>query len=222
MINTKIDDNYFLDIILEQFENSIGEYKAIKQYTRDDFGFQKIYTIEQVQTAANEIVEYLSMDGYTPIINLCLLPDNVAGRTNLNDSYFINIDLDKEQFEKHTYTPTQVIAILVHEICHKFLWIHGFKETSDSIEYMTDACAIYVGFGKILYDACERTTYNFENMHHVIRFRTLGYLTKEQIAYLYSLTFQTSIEESNNILIIVIITAIAFWGLGKLLINIIL
>ena len=98
MINTKIDDNYFLDIILEQFENSIGEYKAIKQYTRDDFGFQKIYTIEQVQTAANEIVEYLSMDGYTPIINLCFLPDNVAGRTNLNDSYFINIDLKLPKF----------------------------------------------------------------------------------------------------------------------------
>jgi hypothetical protein len=221
VINTKIDDNYFLDIFLEQFENRIGEYKAIKQYTRDDFGLQKIYTIEQVKTAANEIVEYLSMDGYIPIINLRLLPDNVAGRTNLNDSYFINMDLNKEQFEKHAYTPTQVIAILAHEICHKFLWIHGFKETSDNVEYMTDACAIYVGFGKILYDACERTTYNFENMHHVIRSRTLLYLRKKQIAYLYSLTFQTPIKEY-NILIIVVITAIAFWGLGKLLTNIIL
>ena len=116
-----------------------------------------------------------------------------------------------------------MLAILVHEICHKFLWIHGYRETTDEIEYLTDACAIYVGFGKVLYEGCERVTYSFEGMQHVFRVNSLGYLSQEQIAFLYSEIFNTSVEESNfNFIIIAVIAIAAFIGLGKLLINILI
>lgn len=143
------------------------------------------YSMYDIQTLAERIAVHMVMVGYIPIIQLEDLPETVAGQINLNDSKYVYIKLDKQRFVEHKYAPVELVAIIAHELSHKFLWIHGFKDTSSKIEYVTDACAVYVGFGDYLYEASDRDVSEFlpDGTIRTVNHR-LGYLEKWQVAYL--------------------------------------
>ena len=142
---------------------------------------------------AEKIAAHMVLVGYTPVIQLEHLPQNVAGQINLNDSRYVYIKLDKRRFECRDYDSVELVAIIAHEMSHKFLWIHGFKDTSQKIEYVTDACAVFAGFGDFLQQAAERTSRQYINgVEHIVVHR-LGYLERWQILYLRNMFFNLCI-----------------------------
>lgn len=157
---------------------------TFSEVTVEDIGLRHDYTLYSVQTATELMMRHLVMIGYTPIIQLIDLPKGVAGLTNLNDSREVYISLDKHNFETRFYSPAQLLTIIAHELCHKFLWVHGFKETSSKVEYITDACVVYVGFGGIMAEGVERKTYSMHGATRSVQTHNIGYLTAWQIDYL--------------------------------------
>ena len=181
-----------LNNIVGHLRNRIKGY-VFKEITVDDIGLMKEYSLFHVQTAAEKMMQHLAMIGYTPIIELIDLPSGVAGRTNLNDDKLVYISLDKKHFNTKYYTPAQLLTIIAHELCHKFLWVHGFKETSQKIEYVTDACAVYVGFGKLLIEGIDVESHSYNGYSHMINTQYLGYLEKWQIEYLRNVFYDIQI-----------------------------
>ena len=173
-----------LDLIAGHLQQRIKGLKFERELTPLECCLPQNYSIYDVQTLTERMAAYLVMVGYTPVIELVDLSENVAGQINLNDSNIVYIHLDKERFENHYYGNDEIVAILAHELSHKFLRIHGFYDTSMKIEYMTDACAIYVGFGEFLYKASNMETLQYSGGERVRQIRKLGYLTTWQIAYL--------------------------------------
>lgn len=173
-----------LDLIVSLLKKRISGY-AFTELSVNDIGLRTDYSLYQVQTATEIMMRHLQMVDYTPVIQLCELPENVAGSCNLNDDKLTYIKLDKERFCSQYYHPSQLLTIIAHELCHKFLWIHGIKETSQKVEYITDACAVYVGFGSIIMSGIEIIdNVEFTSISVITKFRTVGYLEKWQIAYL--------------------------------------
>lgn len=181
-----------LNNIVSHLRNRIKGYE-FKEISVDDIGLMKEYSLFHVQTAAERMMQHLAMIGYIPIIEFVDLPCGVAGRINLNDDKLVYISLDKKHFNAKYYTPAQLLAIIAHELCHKFLWVHGFKETSQKIEYLTDACAVYVGFGKLLIEGVEVESHSYDGYSHMIHTQYLGYLEKWQIEYLRNVFYDIPI-----------------------------
>ena len=174
-----------LDLIANHLVTRIKGLSFKKEVELYESYLHQNYTMFQIQTLAERMAAYMVMIGYTPVIQLENLPENVAGQINLNDSKYVYIKIDKSRFENREYTPIELVAVIAHEMSHKFLWIHGFKDTSAKIEYMTDACAIFLGFGEFLYHASDMVTAQYDHDGTIKRtHRQLGYLEKWQIAYL--------------------------------------
>ena len=174
-----------LDLIANHLVTRIKGLSFKKEVELYESYLSPNYTMFQIQTLAERMAAYMVMIGYTPVIQLEDLPENVAGQINLNDSKYVYIKIDKSRFESREYTPIELVAVIAHELSHKFLWIHGFKDTSAKIEYMTDACAIFLGFGEFLYQASDMVTAHYDTDGTIKRCcRKLGYLEKWQIAYL--------------------------------------
>lgn len=101
-----------LNNIVGHLWNRIQGY-TFKEISVDDIGLMKEYSLFQVQTAAERMMQHLAMIGYTPIIELIDLPSGVAGRTNLNDDKLVSISLDKKHFNAKYYPPAQLLTIIV-------------------------------------------------------------------------------------------------------------
>ena len=178
-----------LELIIGHLQNRIKGISFTEEVSRSYFSVPPTYSMYDIQTLAEKIAAHMALVGYTPVIQLDNLPNNVAGQINLNDSRYVYIKLDKRRFECRDYAPVELVAVIAHEMSHKFLWIHGFKDTSRKIEYMTDACAVYAGFGDFLQEAAERTSRQYINgVEHVVVHR-LGYLERWQILYLRNTFF---------------------------------
>lgn len=181
-----------LNNIVGHLRNRIRGYK-FNEISLEDIGLNKDYSLFHVQTAAEQMARHMALIGYSPVIELIDLPEGVAGLTNLNDDKLVYISLDKKHFNAKCYTPAQLLTIIAHELCHKFLWIHGFKETSQKIEYVTDACAVYVGFGKIMINGAEVRQISSSGLKITTTTKSVGYLEKWQIAYLRNVFYDIPI-----------------------------
>ena len=178
-----------LELIIGHLQNRIKGISFTEEVSRSYFSVPPTYSMYDIQTLAEKIAAHMALVGYTPVIQLDNLPNNVAGQINLNDSRYVYIKLDKRRFECRDYAPVELVAVIAHEMSHKFLWIHGFKDTSRKIEYMTDACAVYVGFGEYLQRAAERMSREYVDGRERIVVHKLGYLLPWQIAYLRNAFF---------------------------------
>lgn len=179
-----------LNQIINHLRYRIRGY-SFREVSVDEIGLVKDYTLIDVQNAAKKMLHHMSMPGYTPIIELVDLPDRIAGLTNLNDSKIVYISLDKKRFNTKYYSIPQLLTIIAHELCHKFLWVHGIKEMSKIIEYMTDACVVYVGFGKIMIQGVNVTEFSLTHLAFIVK--SVGYLEKWQIAYLRNVCYNIPI-----------------------------
>ena len=183
-----------LDLILSHLYNRLSGFKFEKELSMADLLVQENYSLYQIQCAAEKMILHLAMIGYTPIINLCELPNHAAGSINLNNEMLVYINLDKKKFDSHYYTHYQIISIIAHELCHKFLWIHGFKETSHKIEYITDACAVFVGFGKVMINGYKDVRQNtYDGLQFGTQTIKIGYLSTWQLSYLRKKIFSIPI-----------------------------
>lgn len=161
-------------------------------------GLSKDYSLFQVQTTAEQMAKHMGMTSYTPVVELADLPEGSVGVTYLNDDKLVYILLDKKQFNTKYYPPVQLLTIIAHGLCHKFLLIHGFKETSQKIKYLIDACAVYVGFGEIMLKGVEVRQISSSGLTIRTHTKSVGYLEKWQIAYLRNAFYDIPISLANR------------------------
>lgn len=133
-----------------------------------------------------------------PIIVHEKLDEKTAGYINMNPdiTFFITMDLNK------FYLSEQRLCILSHEICHKFMYVNHFRDTGLKNEYLTDACAIYVGFGQMMLKGCQTISVTHQDDKKITQTNNIGYLEKWQLSYLYyiknPLTFPQKVKKSLN------------------------
>lgn len=182
-----------LDLIAGHLESRAGQFPQVEVETYF-YSLPVNYSMYDVQTLAERIAGRMGLVGYTPVIQLEHLPYDVGGQINLNDSKIVYIKIDKTRFEQHNYKPVELVAVVAHEMAHKLLWTRGFKDTSKKIEYMTDACAVYAGFGFFLSEAAELVVGEHNNgMLSYKSVRKVGYLERWQIAYLRNRFFAANV-----------------------------
>lgn len=167
-----------LDYLVELEEHiCINEYVLYKPSIKNT-------DIIDIQKEAKNIMCFLGLDEYTPIVTFVNTNRNVGGNIELNcnadKNVFINISLDyRENLE-------QVLTVLAHEICHKLLFTHGLYYQEDTLhnEILTDLATIYTGLGYLTLNGCckvlnENTSSYYRTLHEI------GYLTIEHFATAY-------------------------------------
>lgn len=119
---------------------------------------QECITDENLNLEARFMLDFLGMDSYTPECRFCQTAANTGGCINLNPERIVKIDVS-EEFRNN---PNATVAILAHEICHKYLYSYNIYFPSATIinEVYTDLCTIFVGFGELILKGYKTTSYN--------------------------------------------------------------
>lgn len=119
---------------------------------------QACITDENLNLEARFMLDFLGMDSYTPECRFCQTAANTGGCINLNPERIVKIDVS-EEFRNN---PNATVAILAHEICHKYLYSYNIYFPSATIinEVYTDLCTIFVGFGELILKGYKTTSYN--------------------------------------------------------------
>lgn len=115
-------------------------------------------TDENLNLEARFMLDFLGMDSYIPECRFCQTAANTGGCVNLNSEKIVKIDVS-EEFRNN---PNAAVAILAHEICHKYLYSYNIYFPSAPIinEVYTDLCTIYVGFGELILKGYKTTSNN--------------------------------------------------------------
>ena len=130
-------------------------------------------------------MEFIGLKGYTTIVTLCEQTGGTAGNINLNSSNDVFIEIDKSMQINRRNLKEAVLCVMAHEICHKYLYSHGFylADTNEN-EYCTDLATFFVGFGLLTINGCyEEYTTNDNNLDGSTTITThtyrTGYLTPQ-------------------------------------------
>ncbi len=107
-------------------------------------------TIEALNNEVNNMANYIGMSGFTANCKWAKLPPGVGGQIKLDSSRCGLLDIEVNEEYKNEIEVTA--ATLAHELCHKFLQLHGlyFPKFTEINETYTDLCTIYVGFGEVI------------------------------------------------------------------------
>ena len=143
-----------------------------------------------VEKLAKEMATEIGLSDCHFKIELCNDLKDVAGEIDLREHLgftFIRID---RKFLDHFDT---LVAVLAHELSHKFLHKHTIEFTETfANECLTDITSIYLGFGKY---ALNGKCYKAENYSG-----TVGYLDHEMFAFVYDVvSFDLGLLEEQTI-----------------------
>jgi hypothetical protein len=147
----------------------------------------------QIQAAARRIAEFVGLGQFTFIVGSCRQKENVGGHIDMHPSgeaVFIEM---APHVRAH---PRSVLALLAHEITHKYLqinavsigfWPNHIREN----EILTDVASVWLGLGKLVLNGCETESRHATQtpsgrLTTTTRHR-LGYLSKDQFAFVYLL-----------------------------------
>lgn len=146
-----------------------------------------------IQTAGKKIAEFIGLHDFAFIIATVKQKEKVGGHVELRygeKEVFVEISDDTLKFED------AVLAILVHEIVHKYLHINGISCGTGPIheyenEVLTDITTVFLGLGKLMLNGCEcqnvRQEYAPEGTRTVTETLKSGYLNRSQLAFVYRL-----------------------------------
>jgi hypothetical protein len=143
----------------------------------------------EIQRVARKIAEFIGLTGFTFVIAIAKQKKNVAGHIDLSTGskeVFVEVDSDMMEF------PDAVAATLCHEVCHKWLQVHGIRSLIESDnEILTDITSVFLGFGKIMLNGCRTTNTAVETTPDgtstITKTMTAGYLDRDQLAFVYRL-----------------------------------
>jgi len=140
----------------------------------------------QVQETAKLIARHLGLKQFTFIISYAMQSEGIGGHIQLEDSNEVFIEIS----EKFKNDCDVVLAVLSHEICHKYLQInniHLFPERENEI--LTDVATIFTGLGKLSLNGCEKISYvqGERNFGNTIAQSKVGYLNRREFAFVYRL-----------------------------------
>ena len=131
----------------------------------------KVIDYIELQNAAKKISGFLGLSDLTFIIAIAKQDSNTAGHIELDNRNEVFIEIDSNS----NYDGRSLLAILSHEICHKYLQLENIKQLGRENEILTDVAAIYLGLGKLLINGCSSNN------------TKVGYLQRSQYAYIYKL-----------------------------------
>lgn len=143
-----------------------------------------------IQNAGRIIAKHIGLGDLTFIISVIKQDKGTAGHIELNregNDVFVELARDICDYKD------AVLATICHELCHKYLHVHGIRNGVDQIEqeYLTDVTAVYLGFGKIMLNGseCQRSETRTEGGRTVSTTHTLktGYISRECFAFVYRL-----------------------------------
>lgn len=116
--------------------------------------YQNSFTTNtDLEEEAKSILNFVGLTECKPKCRFDKTDNGVAGFTKNNHSiYEIEITVN-EDYRKN---PKACSAILVHEICHKVIFLNGidfkYPVPQEYNEIYTDLCTIYIGLGKVVLD----------------------------------------------------------------------
>lgn len=139
---------------LTDFEKRLPRKKFVEYTPR--VITQACITDENLNLEARFMLDFLGMDSYTPECRFCQTAVNTGGCINLDNGKIVKIDVS-EEFRNN---PNATVAILAHEICHKYLYLYNIYYPSTPIinEVYTDLCTIFVGFGELILKGYKTTS----------------------------------------------------------------
>lgn len=133
--------------------------------------------IATVKDEAKNMLEFLGFHNYQTDIRFEVLDNNTGGNISLNNTMEPAVHIKVSSSFRNNWKA--VLAVLAHEICHKFLMVNGLycAINVDVNETFVDLATMYVGFGELILNGCDTKVGN-------VSYR-LGYLTMDtyQVAY---------------------------------------
>ena len=112
-----------------------------KELQRDKF------SPDALQSLADSIVLHTGVFNLVEVKIEDAAPGDVAGLYTTYGRMVREVHL----YRNHKYSVQQIIAILIHECTHNFLYYHNLELPSEEEnEILTDITAVYLGFGQLL------------------------------------------------------------------------
>jgi len=174
-------------ILLERRVGAKTGYHFLEPFSLDS------KDIISIQKAAKQIAEFVGLRGFTFIVATTEKERNVGGDIDLEHNskeVFIEVSKSILGFDD------AVLAILAHEITHKYLHVNsisvglGPAHTYEN-EILTDVAAVFLGLGKLILNGCEvknfRHEYTIEGTKNITETQKCGYLNRNQIAFVFCL-----------------------------------
>lgn len=172
--------------LLERYLGSQNYYSILEPVGL----LQNPYDIYELNMAARYIASFIGLHYAVFYIRSKELQNNVAGEILLDGSDEVTIYIAPKTLQYRD----AVLAILAHEITHKFLFdLNLILEDEKENEILTDIATVYLGLGKLMLNGCyfEETTYSSVPFSKSIRVITtsmrVGYLTQSQFILVYLL-----------------------------------
>lgn len=128
---------------------------------------------------AKNMLEFVGLHNYQTDIKFAVLDGETGGNISLNDTMEPAVHINISNSFRNNWNA--VLAVLAHEICHKFLMVNGLYCSIDiSVnETFVDLATMYVGFGELMLNGCDTKIGN-------ITYK-LGYLTMDTYKVAYRL-----------------------------------
>lgn len=110
----------------------------------------KPLTIDALNNEVNSMAKFIGLNGFTANCKWTKLPIGIGGQIKLDGSRSGFLEIEVNEDYKNDLEVTS--ATLAHELCHKYLQIHGiyYPTFTEINETYTDLCTMYVGFGNII------------------------------------------------------------------------
>lgn len=105
-------------------------------------------TNEALNQEAKRMMDFIGLTSYKPKCKFEELKEGIGGNTLCCNN---NIEVEINVSTKYRNNLEACLAVLAHEVCHKYLYVHGIYYPIEIInEIYTDLCTMYVGFGNII------------------------------------------------------------------------
>ncbi len=162
--------------------NILEKKIGIRQNILEPF-FIDSRNILSIQNAAKRIADFIGLKNFCFIVSFVKQKEGTAGIIELNiyeNDVFIEIS-DELQNSNEC-----VLAVLAHEITHKYMEIYNISVGQDMIhwyenEILTDITTVFLGLGKIVLNGY----YNEQKFSKYKQIFKFGYLELNHIAFVY-------------------------------------
>ena len=143
--------------------------------------------IIDVQKAARIIADFVGLKFTTIVVVYAKQKENSSGSIRLDKNHeevFIEISENAKNF------PSSLLAIIAHEISHKYLQINELSFSNNyENEIFTDLTTVYLGLGKLSLNGCYNFKKKEENKIGGVEITTTtfetGYLKRIQFVFIY-------------------------------------
>lgn len=128
-----------------------------------------MFSLSNINIEASRMLRFMGLNGYVPVVRLTdLSGKSAAGQAYMGNNSDGVFEIEIDNRIMHDYS--MLYRVLAHELCHKYLEIHGLysKVLPKLDEVRAELCTIFMGFGlQVLNGYNETSGYlNLEDFCH--------------------------------------------------------